>query len=481
LKHRIFSFATVVTAIFALAVAVTGCKEDIAIRTNLTPAGDNIGTDTLVIPDTSIILQTVEDDTLQTSTKLATYTVFHALGWLKEPTDSKNPYPSNMDAHVYLQFIPVSTGFSFASTDVVDSAVIILPYGGFSWGDTTVRDRQEVTAYELTDTMSNNSKYYTYTKKDFNASTPVSDPVSFYTGKSGTGVIGDSVTVKGVKVPAHLRIPLKPDFVTKLKNVVALHYSTHDSFLNAIKGFSIQSSKLLNGLAMPYFQIYGSGTSGYYNQCNLMVYAHPNGLNDSVVTYQFPFNSTYTAHYNQITRKYSNNSLFNDPNHPNLMVQNQPGAGIDVRIKDLRLLNALKGNVVVNKVELLFNEVNEFVYPNSTYIRPPRIYPIGIDAVNVRYSVIDRYDSYTSRLSSQTGLDFLDGTPVTNSTTNNTTYSINFPREFQHSIIQQKSELHLRINGTLTYPGAFRLIVGNHSNPNANYRYALKIIYSKQK
>lgn len=481
MKHRIFSFATVVSAILAMATGFSSCKEDIAIHSNLTPAGDNIGTDTLVIPDSLLVAQTIIDDTLLTSTKLVTsYTVFHALGWLKEPVDpTRNPYPSNTNARIFLQFVPVSTGFTFPSTDVIDSAVIVLPYGGFSWGDTTVRDEQEIQAFELTDTMSNNTNYYSYTQKAQGGS--VSAPVKFYTGKAGTGVINDSVSVRGVKTPPHLRIRLTDAYLNTFKGVVARGYTTHDSFLNAVKGFCIRPvDESKTGRAMPYFTIYGPSTSGYYNQSNLLVYAHANG-DTTLKTYQFPFSTTYTAHYNYIKRTYGNMSLFNDPNHPYLMVENQPGAAIDFRIKNLRSLNALKGNIVINKVQLIFNEVNEFVYPDSKYGHPPRIYPIGIDAVGVRYTLVDRYEDYSTKYALQTGLDFVDGKPVTNTTNNNTTYAINFPRELQRSMIQQKSELHLRINGTLTYPGAFRLIAGNRSNPNAQYRYALKIIYSKQK
>jgi hypothetical protein len=481
LKHRIFSLATVLMA--GCAIAISSCKEDITIHSDLSPS--SIGTDTLIIPDSCFEAQTVLDDTLLTSTKSVSYAVYHALGWLKEPLDpSTNPYPSNTAGHIYLQVVPISTGFGYNSNSIIDSAVIVLPYGGFTWGDTTVNDLQEITAYELSDTLSNNSRYYTTTKKSFDP-TPVSDPARFYTGRAGTGVINDSVTIRNVnnhtntvKVAPHIRIPLRQSFVTRFNDIVARRYSTYDSFLNAFKGFYLEPSKTLNGRAMPYFRI--NGTSDAYGQANLLVYGHPSGLNDSVTLYQFPFNTTYAAHYNYITRAYSNMSLFNNMNHPYLMVQNQPGAAIDLKIKNLRSFDAVKGNVVINKVELILTEVNEFA-GSTSYTHPPRIYPIGIDGAGVRYGIVDRYDNYPTRTTTENGLNFIDGTPVTNTTNNSTTYSINFPREFQQNIIQQKSELHLRINGTQSYPAAFRLIAGNRNNPNANYRYAVRVIYSKQK
>lgn len=482
MKHRFSSFVPLLVA--GCAIAISSCKEDIIIRSDLSPS--TLGTDTLIIPDSCFEAQTVLDDTLLTSTKSVSYAVYHALGWLKEPLDpAKNPYPSNTAGQIYLQVVPTSTGFGYPANTAIDSAVIVLPYGGFTWGDTTINDLQEITAYELSDTLSNNTRYYTTTKKAYDPA-PVSDPARFYTGRRGTGVINDSVTIRDIskrtgttiKTAPHLRIRLKQNFVNHFNDIVGRRYSTYDSFLTAFKGFYLEPSKSLNGRAMPYFRI--NGTSGPYGQANLLVYGHPTGIDDSVTLFQFPFNTTYAAHYNYITRQYSNMALFNDKNHPYLMVQNQPGAAIDLRIKNLRSLDAVKGNVVINKVEMVFMEIPEFSGENG-YSRPPRIYPIGIDGASVRYGIVDRYDSYQTRATTETGLNFMDGTPVTNATNNTTTYAINFPREFQQNIIQQKSELHLRINGTQSYPAAFRLIAGNRNNPNANYRYALRVIYSKQK
>ena len=477
MNQRNFSFAGLLTGFVALVLGFSSCKEDIIIKSNLTPSTDNIGTDTFLIPADYIIAKTVQDDTLQTSTRSATYNVYHALGWLKEPAETSLPYPSTTQGDVIFQIVPKSTGFAFTGGDIIDSVVIVMPYSGFSWGDTTVTDAQTIKAYELSDTLTNNSRYFTTTVK-----TPKSEEigsVTFNTGRLGTGVIGDSVVLvksrsknSTQKVGPHLRIKLSNAFKERFDTLVGKHYSTHDSFLNNLRGFMLKPDVNKAGKAMPYFRI--NGGSDNYGQTNLLVYAH-NGGNDSIV-YQFPFNTTYTAHYNYIKRTYSNPALFNNKDFPELMVQNQPGAAIDLTITNLRDFEALKGNIVINKVEFVLTEVAEYAQ-TVKYTRPIRTYPLGIDGANVKYGILDRLDNGSA---SDAGLSFINGTPFTNTATNTTTYPINFPREFQQSMIQQKSELHLRINGTQTFPAAYRLVAGNRSHPNAKYRYALRVVYSKQ-
>jgi hypothetical protein len=270
----------------------------------------------------------------------------------------------------------------------------------------------------------------------------------------------------------HLRIKLTDDFKTRFQTLIAKQYSSQDSFLLDLKGFYLKSNATGAGRAMPYFRI--NGSSSYYTHANLLAYMH-NGTNDSLI-YQFPFNTTYTAHYNKVNRTYGDKSIFN-ANHPNLMVQNQPGAAIDLFIKNLRTFKELQGAVVINQASLILTEINEYKQTDK-YVRLDRTYPYGIDFGQNKYRILDLF---TSGAASESGLSFIDGTPRTDTVSKDVTYTINFPRELQQCIIQQKSELHLRINGTSSYLGAYRLVVGNKNNPNTRYRYALKVTYSKQK
>lgn len=446
-------------ALLATAIGFSSCKEDIIIQTNLTPGADNIGTITFFLPDSFYTAKTVYDDSGITS-GVSGFGVYHALGWMNGDT-----YSGNTAGSIYLQVVPTSTGFSYATNDVADSAVLVIPYSGFTWGDTTIRSEQKVSVYEIADTMSINSRYYTTTNKA--VKNTLLGSASFYTGPRNTGVISDSVALKnGKKAQAHLRIKLSSAFLTDFNDRLKNNVDSFAGFLRSFRGFYIAPDSSGSGLAMPYFLM--TGTTGYYGQVNMLVYGHNTTSGSDSVVYQFPLNSTYAAHYNKITRNYTDRSIFND-NSPLLLVQNQPGGAIDLTIKRLRELPIPQG-VVINQASIIFTEIPATL--SNKYAHPPRIYPLGIDANGVKYSTLDRYPTITDD-----GLRFIDATPRINGAV--TTYTMNLPREFQQGIIQQKSELHLRINGTQDFPAAYRLVLGNKTN--TTYKIALKIIYSKLK
>lgn len=448
-------------AFVAIAIGFSSCREDIIIQTNLTPGADNIGTVMMDLPDSFYSAHTIYDDSIVTS-GASGYGIYHALGWM-----NGDPYAGNTNARIYLQIVPSSTGFTYATNDVPDSAVLVLPYGGFTWGDTLVRTDQQINVYELNDTMSLSSRYYAFSRKPRKGT--IIGTATLSTGRSGTGVISDSVTVRGVKVAPHLRVSLTRSFLDDFNNRLKTNVDSFAGFLRSFNGFYLETADTnISGRAMPYFLM--NGTTPKYGQAGMLVYTHNTGTGADSTVYSFPFNSTYTAHFNQISRTYTGvgQAPFTAGSDL-LMVQNQPGAAIDMTIKNLRNLPIPKDAVIV-KASIVFTEIPATL--STTYVHPPRIYPVGVDANGVKYGTLDRYP-----LTTNDGLNFIDGTPRITGTL--TTFTVNIPREFQQSIIQQKSELHLRINGTQDYPAAFRVLLGNKNN--ADYKFALKIIYSKQK
>ena len=478
MTRRVSSFVLAIIAVIATAIGMTSCRENIAIQSDLTPGVDGIGTDSLIVPDSFFTLNTVHDDSILTSNVGATYSIFHALGWM-----TGDQLSGRTSANTYLQVVPTATLFSFDATNgaALDSAVLVIPYGGFTWGDTMSRSQQTIHAHLLQDTISNTARYYAFTMKNWMPAEIGNG--AYYTGPAGSGVIQDSVKVylshsagTTKTVAPHIRIKLDTAFLSSLKAIVAdtSKTSTFAGFLAALKGFYLRADTTAGsnpGKALAYFRL--NGLTDNYGEANLLVYAHNN--NTDTVVYQLPFNNTYTGAYNRITRNYTDQSVF-APNSTTLMVQNQPGAAIDLLIKNMRNLPLPAGvklsDIVINKASLIFTEIPSSI--NTQYTHPPRIYPIGFDASGGKYAILDRYPLTTSD-----GLSFIDATPRTDSVKNITTYTMNFPREFQQAIVQQKSELHLRINGTQTYPAAYRLLVGNKNHPN--YRMVFRVIYSKLK
>src|SRR5690606_745119 len=153
-----------------------------------------------------------------------------------------------------------------------------------------------------------------------------------------------------------------------------------------------------------------------------------------------------------------------------ILLQNEPGAAMDIVIPNIQSIP----DALINKARL---EISLLQDPQSVIFTPPaRIYPIGIDAGGASYNIADRLP-----LNSAAPLDFIDGRgrPVVSGAGSRMVYTINFPRELQQAILEGKNELRFRINGTQTFPGAYRMIAGGRNFPDPDYRLKLTIVYSK--
>ena len=461
MNKRIVRSCLLLSAAMAVVFGMSSCKEDIIIQSNITPAGDNINDTLIHIPDSFFTASTIFDDSVITgSTNPSGFTIFHALGWVNGDT-----YSGRIAASSLFQVVPTALGFKIPVTDTIQSAYIVLPYGGFTWGDTTTISTCNITAYEINDSLSKDSTYYSFTQKN-KFSTPIGN-VLMQMGPTGSNSVSDSVTVNGVKVAPHLRIPVNASFLTRIQTLLAAD-TTYPGFLQAFKGIYLAPDTNTNGVAMPYF--YMNGPIGNYSQPNILFYARHNGKD---TTYTLPYNTTYAGHFNRITRNYTHPDALNTfaAGSPWLMVQNAPGAAIDLKIKLTTL--PVPANSLLNKVEIIFTKKKDDA-ASLKYFQPARIYPIGIDAASARYGILDRYP-----LTTDDGLRFIDGTPraVAPDTIR---YTLNIPRELQQAIVQKKTELHLRIGGTSNYPAAYRLLVGSFTNPDPAYRPKVNLIYSKR-
>jgi hypothetical protein len=158
------------------------------------------------------------------------------------------------------------------------------------------------------------------------------------------------------------------------------------------------------------------------------------------------------------------------------LLQNEPGAAIDLRFPYLKNFADVNGRaLLVNRAQLVLTRVKLGNDAGSDKFlpQPSRIYPVGVDANGAAYSVLDR-----EPLTSATPLIFMDGSlqELNLGGITISRYVINIPREIQRAITNKTEQLHLRINGTQTFAGAYRLTAGgNHSL----YKVSLNITYSK--
>ncbi len=432
--------ATVILIVFI--TTMYGCKESTIINSNLLSSADNINT--VTFPDTlSVITRTVYDDSVVTSYNISP--VYAGLGTVNDP------FFGRTNAGIAFQVVPPSTSYAFGI--LPDSAVLILPYSGFSWGDTTSGNvPQRFTVYLLSENMSLDDNYYSFHRFQIDRNNPV--------GSAAAVSVGD---IKSGEQP-QLRIKLSGDFINLINNNVS-RFSSYPEFLSFFKGLYIEpdtNSSAAN--AIHYFRL--DGTSNY-NTAGILFYSA------DTVRAAFSFSTSSCAHYTWLSRRYTpqiNHYFSSLAGADTILLQNEPGAALDIVIPNIQAIP----QALINKARL---EISLLQDPQSAIFTPPaRIYPIGIDAGGASYNIADRLP-----LNSAAPLDFIDGRgrPVISTGGSRMVYTINFPRELQQAILQGKNELRLRINGTQTFPGAYRLIAGGRNFPDPDYRLKLTIVYSK--
>jgi hypothetical protein len=446
----------------ALAVAgiatTQGCKEDTLVHGNL----NAIKTTTLNDVGT-MLATTVIDDSVVTSLNINGIDVHHALGKAIDPTCG------TVNGMIYMQVLPEKTNFVFSASEfILDSAFIVLPYSesGFSWGDTLpTAAPQQVRAYRVTEGMKTTDIYYSKSVKNVDRSNAISQTATIYPGSSK-----DSVSVLGTNRAPHLRLKLNDGFIQNLKDAAAAA-STVQDFLDNINGIYLEGDTTsTTAKTLTYFRLNGSAE---YQRAAVQFFFHDKNSTETKTAF-FNFTSD-CAHFNHVTRNYTGYpiaSYIGNTNNPEVVfLQNEPGAAIDLKITNLK--NLPTG--IINRAEIVITQVSFPGDANAgTFFPPERIYPVGVDASGASYTVLDR-----EPITDVAPLNFMDGkiksvTLGTGITVHQ--YKLNLPREVQRAIVNKLDTLHLRINGTQSYPGAYRLIAGGSTGA---YKIALNVTYSQ--
>lgn len=439
-----------------------GCREDTILNGALVPVDDTINT--VIVPDTITILsRTFFRDTLLTSTTLAGVPVNHALGTL-----STDPYTGKTDAAIYFQVIPPSLNFIFPK--VPDSAVLVLPYAGLTWGDTNLVP-QHFMVYEVKDTVSVAGNYYSNAQVNVDRSAALGavDISSYKT-------LQDSVFAdKSLQAP-HLRIRLNDGFIQHMKNAAdaGTDFGSYADFVKWFNGFCIEPAAGNAGNALFYFRL--DGSSNYTNAGLLFYYTE--GI-DSVVAIPFAFNPSYNAHFNTIARDYAGTPVADllastAASDSVFILQNEPGAVADLKfpfLKNFTSAPLLRAELVITQYSFAGDNV-------AVYTPPERIYPIGVNATGELYTILDRYP-----LNSIEPWEFMGGKrkTITIGSTTVSQYVLNIPREVQKTITEQRDTLHLRVSGASGFPGAYRMVGGGTASGNTITNVKLNLVFSKNK
>jgi len=471
------------TFIILIASLQIGCKENTLIDARIDP---NHNTGIAYSAVFNALTKTVTDDSVITSTAIGGIPMFEGVGSISASAD---PFFGSTFGSTYFQVIPSTLNFSFDQL-VVDSAVLILPYsgtgvygtGGLTWGDTTNPfATQTYKVYIAKSSLSTTVNYY-----------PIPmDTVPHADTFSGTATVNvnsleDSVNVNGVNQAPHLRIRLDRPFINMIDSAGSTVFTSNANFLAYLNGICVVPD-ISGGLgkAMPYFRLDESGAATNYSKANILLYYHVAGQTvtlDSTFSLYFD-GGNYCAHYNYISRGAATSA----PPAGVLLLQDQPGDALDVKIYGLRSLlvkDPVSGLVkipIINKAELdlpIVGTGNGTVWTSldSLFYGPPRVYALGVDSNGNTYTIADRFP-----ITSTSALGILDGTQHYNAANNITMYQLNIPREVQNAVISGRDTLHLRINGTQDYYGAYRAAIGGGNYSDTARQMKLKVVYSKLK
>ena len=457
------------TLIFLFSLTQIGCRENILVNAKLDPNHNSAG---IYYDSFTILSKTVYDDSINTSYIPSGLNIYQAVGVINNNAD---PYFGQTVAGTQFQLVPTVFGVDFLNTYKIDSAFIILPYSGLTWGDTTDPNAtQHFVAYMAKDTLSIANNYLPSRTPNIYSDTIGGITVNINSLKN------DSLYVDGANHPSCLRIPLDSAFINKLANATN---TDNTSFINAIPGVYVIADSIKGGKALTYFRLTDDGSGSMYAHAGIVVYCKQSGLSTDTV-FSFYHNNSACAHYNTVTRNYAGinyvQNLLNSTalSDSVLLLQNQPGLAIDLKICNITHLIKADGKIpLVNQAQLCLpvkgtgNTAldNLFYLPNLLHIR-------GIIAPSYNpdstYTIADLYP-----IGSASALGLVDGSQKNLNNIN--TYVLNIPREIQNALINHKDTVHVRINGTREFYGAYRTVIGGANNNDPNYRLKLKVVYSK--
>lgn len=444
-------------------MGVISCKENTLINANVLPAGDSLNT--ITIPDTfTLQTRTVYEDSAITSYQRLVAGKVVGTPYMGAGIISGDPVFGKTFAGIAFEPAPVTTNFTFGSNPRIDSAVLVLPYSGFTWGDTLAAPGIRYRVYRLSQPLGvNDSIIYSNRVPPVDRSQLLGEATTYFAD------LKDSVLVGGVRKTPHLRIPLDlSTLMPALNQGIAASASLTD-FVAAFKGLYIEPDAGQSGSILPYFSFLTG--NDLYQKAGIVVYYKNDGTSSAVAS--FPYQLKYGKAYTYIKRDFTGTPAYNylvgNGGNPDLLLlQNAPGAAIDLKMPYVKNLP----KVVYNRAQLLITAID--TAGSNMYFPPARIFPEKVNTDGTQVSIADRLPEGSAESAT-----FVDGTLRT-STIGGVVirqYLINMPREFQRAVISNRDTLHLRIKGIAGFPGAYRLIAGSRSHPL--YRLNLRISYTK--
>ncbi len=483
MKRLIHTTSIVILFSFAIFIQFS-CHENVLINSKISPSNNAVGIYSVALPCNTF---TYYSDSAVTSTNIGGVPIYQGIGSITDP------FFGNMTGATYFQIVP-----QYPSTDTftgltLDSAFLIMPYSGFTWGDTTAATGSSYTqtyqVFYMLDTMMLGNGYYSNSSKPIDVANPLSAPttINIYHLRDSADLYPNVLDKNhpGLRIPLNLPV-IKKRLSNAILNISGTSTNPNQDFMNAFNGICLRVADSRNSSnAMPYFRLDGITD---FSQAGVAVYYHTTGsTTDSGKYLLYNFNTSYCAHFNSISRSYSHypvNQLLQAGKARTdiIALQNQPGASIDVVIPKIKSLPA----GIICKAELqltLLPQFNSAFATTDTFYPPIRLYPTGIAnalyppgaGAGVAYNIADRYPLYST-----SPLAVLDGYLHTGFGANiHQTFTIDIPREVMYSLSMKNDTIHLQVNGSQDFYGAYHLVAGGGNYPDSNYRAKLIVTYSQ--
>lgn len=279
----------------------------------------------------------------------------HPLGYLKDPI-----FGTTESSLAMVVNLPQSTTYDFGLTPVLDSAILVLNYGGEFYGDSTAT--YSIDVHQLSDDITQQETFLS--TKSYNFSSTV---IGNKTGKlypTTRYKVTDPVTGKADTlrtVTPQLRIKLDRTFIqNNIINLSADNLKLNETFVSSFKGLKVQinkSSSTGNGGIM-FFDFAGdnSALALYYKKQN----ATTTTAIDTVPVVNFPIKSAVNPIAATIKHDYTGTAIATQLANPNTQYATtflQPLAGLKNRISFpyLRKFSSELGKVAINKAELVID------------------------------------------------------------------------------------------------------------------------------
>ncbi|HTO17069.1 MAG TPA: hypothetical protein VLZ83_14965 [Edaphocola sp.] len=447
---------------------MTSCKEHSIIKGGIIPDVDNIHTFEKGNADFDISFANSISDTITTSNFSFSGTNVIAVGAFTDPFFGKTK------SVAHFQITPYSSQFRFPEGSIIDSAVLVLPFtngtaSGRIYGDTNSVNTWNV--YKSGERLEKSKTYYNNHTTALGTLIGSAD-VSY---NQFNDTIKQIISATSDTTAGQLRIKLSNTFAQEIFSTDTNHLLNTTAFFNYFNGISIAPDMTKSQNLLSYFLL-PSGPTEPKSLQNARIEFHYHNSTDTTFK-SLVMRPSVCAYYSNITNTYTGfpaNNYINQKSD-SILVQSNPGFRTDITINGLKNIPLS----VINKAELKITVQKIGTAPNFiNYFQP-------LDPINPTLVVNGKEEQLFERLDNEGGVNgtgsYMVDPFLRTETINGITYQqyrINIPRTIQQYIMQGKDSITIRLRGTSSTPGMYRVLAqGIGDNSQTNFKFST--IYTK--